>query len=130
MAIDKKAEASFLSKFNRKSVYLDSENEFFESIVEEIGNILSTKLKKLDDREESPFSYGIRDLQSLEISKNSIDEFKIHCCNMILKFEPRISDISVNNYHFDNKSQLLAMEFVCQTVKFSNSFITNILIKI
>ena len=114
MTIDKRIDAPFLSKFNEGSIYLKTESELFNSIINEIGNILSTKLKMKYTSGDSPFSYGISDLQSLENSEDSLNEFKIQCRKTILQFEPRISDIVISDCSFNGLNQCLEIEISCQ----------------
>ncbi len=112
--INKRTDAPFLSKFNRNSIYLNSENELCESIINEIGNILSSKLKTIDKNEKLPFSYGIRDLQSIDNSVESINEFKIHCMEQILRYEPRIEDLYINECVINKMNQTLEIELFCK----------------
>ncbi len=111
---EERTDAPFLSKFNRDSVYLSSENELCESIINEIGNILSSKLKTFDKNEKSPFSYGIRDLQSIDNSVDALDEFKIHCMEQILRYEPRIEDLYISECNINKMNQTLEIELFCK----------------
>lgn len=110
----KRIDAPFLSKFNRKSVYFDSEEEICNSIINEIGNILSSKLKITDKSEETPFSYGIRDLQSVDNSQDAIEEFKDHCIRQILRYEPRVEEVYINECNLNKMNQTLEIELVCK----------------
>lgn len=109
-----KIDAPFLSKFNRNSVYLDSDDEFYQSIIDEIGNILSSKLKIIDKANESPFAYGIKDLQSIDNSIDSLDDFKIHCIKQILRYEPRIDEVFINECVINKMNQTLEIELFCK----------------
>ena len=110
----KRIDAPFLSKFNRDSIYMNPDSELYESIINEIGNILSSKLKTIDRNEDSPFSYGIRDLQSIDNSEDSLSDFKIHCAKQILRYEPRIEDIYINECSINKMQQTLEIELVCK----------------
>lgn len=122
MMIEKRVDAPFLSKFNRDSIYLKSENDLFNSIINEIGNILSTKLKTKAASEDSPFGYGVSDLQSLENSEDSLNEFKLQCRKAILRFEPRIDDVIISNCHFNKLNQCLELEISCQLKNSEKTF--------
>lgn len=126
MAIDKRIDVPFLNKFNKKSPYLKSEDELYASIAEEIGNILSTKLKIKDVSIDSPFGYGVRDLQSLEKSNEAVEQFKQQCCDAILRFEPRISEIEIIECKFNDVAQVLELEFSCQVPSVAGAFTSRI----
>ena len=126
MAIDRRIDVPFLNKFNRKSPYIKSESELYASIVEEIGNILSTKLKTREVSTDSPFAYGVRDLQSLEKSDEAINQFKQQCRDTILRFEPRVSDIDILECRFNDLAQTLELEFNCQVPEIGGSFSSKI----
>lgn len=114
MAIDKRIDVPFLTKFNRNEVFFDNKNALFESIIQEIGNILSTKLKTDSIDYDSPFSYGVRDLQSLDTSELEIENFKTHCREAILKFEPRLSDVMIQSCTVNHSRQTIELELVCK----------------
>ncbi len=122
--IDKRIDAPFLTKFNRRSPFLKSEKELYASIIEEIGNILSSKLKISEISYDSPYSYGVRDLQSIENSEESMLIYKENCRNAILRFEPRVSDVIITVLHFNNSSQTLEMELTCNIKGTQESFST------
>jgi predicted component of type VI protein secretion system len=112
-------DSPFLSKFkNSTPLYIKSEEELAQSIMEEIGNILSTKLKlpgkfqDIKDR-DSPYAYGVRDLQSVGISPEELDTFKNHCKVAILSYECRLIDIEINNISFDKDRQILMLNIQC-----------------
>ena len=124
--IDKRIDAPFLTKFNRKSAFIKSEDELYISIMEEIGNILSTKLKTREISYDSPYSYGVRDLQSIENSEESKNIFKDNCREAILRFEPRVSDVEIIELRFNNISQTLEIELSCQVPLTRGTFSTKI----
>lgn len=126
MTIDRRVDTPFLTKFNRDSPYLKSEDDLFASIMEEIGNILSTKLKTFEISYNSPYSYGVRDLQSLENSKESLDTFEENCRRAILRFEPRVSDVTVIKSHINNNLQTLELELSCYVPLANRAFSTKI----
>ncbi|MDR1332834.1 MAG: GPW/gp25 family protein [Holosporales bacterium] len=109
-----KVDAPFLSKFNRRSAYIESTDELLQSIVEEVGNVLSAKLAipgshTAKDIYNSPFSYGVRDIQSIGISSGDLDNFKAHCRRAILAFDPRLLNVEIDNIAFDKCAQRLKM---------------------
>ena len=108
----------FLSKFTKKSIYFTSKEEFYQSILLEIKNILESRLKLTDDylklhQNDIPFSYGTRDLQSLTISTNGLEKFKLHCKNTILQLEPRLQEIDITKIWVDEKNQSLNLKIIC-----------------
>jgi predicted component of type VI protein secretion system len=101
--------------------------------VEEIGSILSSKLKTPGNYKDkqitnSPFSYGVRDLQSIGTSTEDIADFKEHCKAVILKFENRISNIEINEIAFDKEKQNLKMSITCLLKRFDKQFVAEIVI--
>lgn len=111
---EKKIDAPFLSKFNRNSVYFNSDEELYKSIIDEIGNILSSKLKILNKKEKSPFGYGIRDLQSIDNSIDCLNDFKINCIEKILYYEPRIEEVYINECIVNKMNQTIEIELICK----------------
>ena len=72
------------------------------------------KLKITDKSEETPFSYGIRDLQSVDNSQDAIEEFKDHCIRQILRYEPRVEEVYINECNLNKMNQTLEIELVCK----------------
>jgi predicted component of type VI protein secretion system len=113
-----KTDFPFLSKFDSESVYITSNEDFLSSIVDEIGNILSSRLKlpqsyKDFDFGNVPFAYGIRDLQSLGYSRRDLEDFKVHCRDMILRLEPRLEYIEIQDINIDKEAQSISITLVC-----------------
>ncbi|MBR1479470.1 MAG: GPW/gp25 family protein [Alphaproteobacteria bacterium] len=124
MTIERRIDIPFLDKFNSDTSFFRSESELVASIVNEIGNILSTRLRERDA--VPPFDYGIRDLQSLEGSGEFVERFKAHCRAAILRFEPRVSDILVEDCRFNQQTQHLEMDILIQIKSSNKSFPTKI----
>ncbi|MDR0744678.1 MAG: GPW/gp25 family protein [Holosporales bacterium] len=101
-------------KFNSKSVLFDSDQEFLSSILDEIDNIISTRLKLRYERGllDNPFAYGIRDLQSIDISSESLENFKLHCQKAILASEPRITNIEIVDVKVNNENQAILFDML------------------
>ena len=120
--IDKRIDAPFLQKFVRKTPFLN-QNELIESIVNEIGNILSSR-HQFPGRIKFPFAYGIQDLLSMDNSVESLNTFKENCRNAILKFEPRVSDVAITNCQSNHLHQSLNIELIitCQNFRFGHTF--------
>ncbi|MDR2667372.1 MAG: GPW/gp25 family protein [Holosporales bacterium] len=126
-----KIDVPFLYKFNEKSTYIQSKDELYLSITEEIGNILSSKLKIPGDFteiafESTPFSYGVRDIQSIETSNEKLEKLKTHYRKAILNFEPRLSDVEVKTISVNNETQTLKIELICTTKIDDKKFATEI----
>ena len=124
MKIDKRIDAPFLTKFVNNKTFL-THDELIASIVNEIGNILSTKLKqKFDDSTKTPYGYGVPDLQSLDSSAESLGGFKEKCCKAILAYEPRVSDVTISDCFIDYKTQMLHMQLTvfCTSISFFHNF--------
>jgi predicted component of type VI protein secretion system len=126
-----KIDAPFLDKFNRSSVYISSYEELYDSIIEEISKILSSKLRTPGSYQniqiiDSPFSYGVRDLQSVGTSTEDLADFKEHCRAMILRFENRISDLEIDDISFDKEKQNLKMNITCVLKHFDKKFTAEI----
>ncbi|MDR3224049.1 MAG: hypothetical protein LBT03_00455 [Holosporales bacterium] len=126
-----KINAPFLSKFNRPFQYFSGHSELCKSIIDEIGNILSTKLKLPGDYRSNvfmdvPFSYGVRDIQSVGISLEDLESFKEHCRLQILAFESRISDLEIEDISFNKEKQNIKMTINCKLKNSEQRFTTNI----
>ena len=122
--IDKRIDVPFLMKFISDKTFL-TPDELIASIVNEIGNILSAKLKqKFDDSNKTPYGYGVPDLQSLDNSPESLGSFRESCRKAILSFEPRVSDATISECFIDYKKQILHIELhvVCPNISFSHHF--------
>lgn len=108
----------FFSKFNSNSACFHSESELFQSILLEIKNILESRLKLTDADiaiygDDLPFFYGIRDLQSIDLSSGWMQKFKIHCQTIILKLEPRLQTIDITKIWIDQKQQCINLKITC-----------------
>jgi predicted component of type VI protein secretion system len=117
-----KIDRPFLEKFTERSIYLTSYDELCKSVINEIGNILSSKLKLNDENSKSfkiPFLYGVRDLQSIGISDDNIENFKRHCEKIILELEPRLSRIEFDKVNVNKEEQSLKVEITCH-LKYRN----------
>ena len=112
----KRIDRPFFSKIRDKSTYFDSDEEFFQSIIEEIENILSSNLKLNDNYKnftDIPFAYGTRDLQSIDLSNEGISSFRNQCRNMILQLEPRLSDIEFSDITINKEKQSIKIQIIC-----------------
>lgn len=128
MTIDRRIEVPFLSKFNRKSQFFDSQNELLESIIEEIGNILSTKIRSENSTELSPFSYGVKDLQSINDAQENLEAYAKECRKAILRLEPRVTNVSITKCQINKQTQTLEMEISCFVPTVKESFSTNVVL--
>jgi predicted component of type VI protein secretion system len=113
--VRKRIDAPFLSKLSGGPVYIKATDDLLKSVVDEIGNILSSRLMIPNgyvdgDVYSFPFAYGVRDLQSVGISRENLDAFKSHCRKAILRFECRISDVEIGDISFDKTTQHLRMD--------------------
>ncbi|MDR0630585.1 MAG: GPW/gp25 family protein [Holosporales bacterium] len=129
-----KLDHSFLSKFNNNQIYINSTDELYKSIMKEIENILSSRLKlsnsyKTDyPKMNSPFSYGVRDLQSIESSQETFEDFKIHCQNTILAFEPRLKNITISDIKINKDILMLFIKITIFLKDTKRVFTTEIMI--
>ena len=126
MTIERRIDIPFLDKFNSKTPFFRSESELFASVVDEIGNILSTRLRARELDGTSPFGYGVRDLQSLEGTGEFVERFKAHCREAILRFEPRVSDVFIEDCRFNKITQHLEMDMFVQVKLLNKGFSTKI----
>jgi predicted component of type VI protein secretion system len=93
-----------------RSTYCKNYEEYVSSIIDEIENILSCRLK---NKENGPFDYGAPDLLSVGVESNNLEKFKLECQMMIKKLEPRISDIEITNVVPNNNNQTLELTMIC-----------------
>ncbi|MDR0695404.1 MAG: hypothetical protein LBF56_01355 [Holosporales bacterium] len=131
MSIAQKIDAPFLSKFIHGKEYLDSAEEICRSITEEIGNILSTRLTLSGDHantriKDSPYRYGVRDLQSVGVSSEDLEKYKAHCKEAILASESRLYDLEIESISFIKEMQSLQMSMSCVLKGGDYSFLTEI----
>ena len=125
-----KIDKPFFEKFNSSSLFFKSKEEIYHSIVSEIGNILASRLKMKDEVLtlcENPFSYGVRDFQSIDGSEKALQQFMQLCRKMILKNEPRISNIEIEKVRMDKEQQKILLEATIFVG--DNSFETNLAVK-
>jgi predicted component of type VI protein secretion system len=104
---------AFLDKFKRGSTYCRDYGEYISSIVEEIRNIMSCRLRSYEGVSENPFCYGLKDIVSVSISHGGFEIFKKECRRSILSLEPRISDIEINEVSIDNEKQEMFIDVSC-----------------
>lgn len=126
----------FFEKLKNKSVYFNDDDEYYRSIIMEIGNIFSSRLKYKDSfldeimdkkSRDIPFLYGIRDFQSL--NNFDTEKFKIQAREIIIRLEPRIIDFEIISLNFNYQLQRLEMNIRC-TIKQNNKKInTKIFVK-
>ncbi len=103
----------FLDKFFKESTYFQDKREYIDSIIDEISNILSSRLRTVGGFDDNPFNYGIRDLLSLDFSRDDLTTFKNQCRSIILRLEPRISDLEITSLKVNTEKQALNFEIVC-----------------
>jgi predicted component of type VI protein secretion system len=116
----KKIDREFLAKFQNGTIYLKSKEEIADSIAKEIGNILSSKLGWSQpfmaiNFKDLPLSYGIRDIQSIGTSHTDLENFRVHCREAILNFEPRLRDLEINDVRINKETQSISLEITCYT---------------
>jgi predicted component of type VI protein secretion system len=105
----------FLSKFCADDSVGSSSGDLCKSVIDEIENILSSRLKAVGNyngshlRSVNPFAYGIVDMQSLDYSRESIESFKKHCRDVILDLEPRLEDVVIHDVRPDQPSRHLVI---------------------
>lgn len=105
----------FLDKFSNSTFFRDIE-EFYNSIADEIANILSANIRlsgeinKLPTIDINPYAYGTRDLQSLLDATEIRGKFIEHCRRQILRLEPRINSCEISNTSIDHIRQFVSFE--------------------
>ena len=125
-----KVDRSFFDKFNN-STYINNIKELGESIIAEIYNILSTRLKShinsstFKGTKENPFDYGIIDLQSF----NNIEQLSENIKQCIMLYEPRIKDCHIENVNIDQQKQSITFNIFFIIDSYSKCFQSNINIR-
>lgn len=109
----KSIDRPFLDKLKYGSVYCKDYDEYISSIVNEIYNILSCRLKSSDKVTQNPFCYGIKDLQSLDLSYNNLESFRIQCEKIIEHLEPRVDKVEISNINILKNTQSLEFSIKC-----------------
>ncbi|MBQ8651016.1 MAG: GPW/gp25 family protein [Alphaproteobacteria bacterium] len=109
--MNKGFQQSFLDKFNSSNYNIE------RSVISEIGRILSTKLSYVADISDytvfrRPYGYGVKDLQSLGLSNDNISQFAEHCRQAILIFEPRVSDVIIENTEINSNKQHIELSLI------------------
>ncbi|MDR1034501.1 MAG: hypothetical protein LBL32_01000 [Holosporales bacterium] len=102
-----------LEKFTERSVYFNSKSDFIRSVVSEIGNILSSRLGFTSLIKDSPFSYGTKDLPSVNISSEDLETFGATCREAILYYESRLKAVEINDIRVDRDAQIIFLDIVC-----------------
>ncbi|MDR1289324.1 MAG: GPW/gp25 family protein [Holosporales bacterium] len=102
-----------MDKFTETSIYFKSDRDFVQSIISEIENILSCRLDPTLPIEESPFSYGTKDLESINTASEDLNAFGSLCRRAILHFEPRLDDLEITDVKIDRETQTISLEIVC-----------------
>ena len=125
-----KIDRSFFDKFNN-STYISNVKELGESIIAEIYNILSTRLKShinsinFKGTQYNPFDYGILDLQSF----NNIEELSENIKQCIILHEPRIKECYIENINIDKQKQLITFNILFVIDNYSQCFQSNLNIR-
>ena len=83
---------------------------------------------RLEKDTSSPFSYGVRDLQSIDSSDEGLAAFKQHCAEQILRYEPRLEDIDIGSCVINKMTQSLEMEITSKIRGQRNELSTKIYI--
>jgi predicted component of type VI protein secretion system len=131
MVGSKRVECVFFDKVLTQKKYIESEDEYEDTIISEINNILSSRLKLkrglANAQHENPFMYGIPDIESLDGSQDSLDDFQKRCEKLILSSDPRLSEVKITDVTNDCSKQVIEMkiEAICslngKKIKFSTS---------
>lgn len=108
-----KLDRPFLEKMTTAQTYYRDYDSYISSVVDEIGNVLSCRLKEGSGVSENPFGYGIKDLLSQGISKDGLDMFRISCQRIIKELDPRILDIEITDLKINNTTQSLYLGITC-----------------
>ncbi len=108
-----KLDRPFLEKMTVGQTYHIDYDSYISSVVDEMGNILSCRLRGNAGVSKNPFGYGIKDWLSQEISKDGLDMFRISCQRIIKELDSRISDIEITDIKINNKKQSLQLEVMC-----------------
>jgi predicted component of type VI protein secretion system len=67
----------------------------------------------LKNNDKSPFNYGIRDLLTIGVSGNNIEDFKIKCEEIIKALEPRVSEFEITDIKQNIFAQSLEFSIKC-----------------
>lgn len=108
-----KIDRSFFDKFNNNT-YIKNIKELGESIIAEIYNILSTRLKlninlkNFNRIKKNPFDYGIIDLQSFK----NIEQLSENIKQCILLNEPRIKECIIKNVSINTYNQTINFDII------------------
>ena len=108
-----KIDRSFFDKFNNNT-YIKNIKELGESIIAEIYNILSTRLKlninlkNFNRIKKNPFDYGIMDLQSFK----NIEQLSENIKQCILLNEPRIKECIIENVSINTYNQTINFDII------------------
>ncbi|MBQ9440857.1 MAG: GPW/gp25 family protein [Alphaproteobacteria bacterium] len=125
-----RVDRSFLDKFH-SSTYIQNKKEFGESIIAEVYNILSTRIKshinmdKFKGTNENPFDYGILDLQSFD----NVEQLSENIKQCIIFHEPRIKECYIENININPKQQSIEFNILFTIDNYSECFKSNINIR-
>lgn len=120
----------FFDKFN-SSTYIQDIKELGKSIIVEIYNILSTRIKshinvnKFKGTSENPFDYGIIDLQSFD----NIEKLSSNIRSSIMLYDPRVKDCYIENININQQQQSIEFSILFTIDQYSECFRSNINIR-
>ena len=97
---------------------LSEEEKLRRSIIENLTMVLQTRqgsIKHLPD-------FGLPDIMQIYISSGySFDTLNKHICNTILKYEPRIEKVRIENPRFDKNNMRIFLKIVATIRDFSST---------
>ena len=96
---------------------LTEEQKLRSSIIENLRMVMSTRQGSVQHLPD----FGMPDILQLYFnSNNSIEPIKREIRNVILKYEPRISDVQVHKSAFDQESMKITLKVVATIKDISN----------
>lgn len=105
---------SLFEKIADRQTYYKSYEEYKNSVIYELENILSCRLRdSYRDLKESPYAYGIRDFLSQEISTANLELFKKEIQMIIKALDPRIFNIEIIEIKVNFEKQALEFSIDC-----------------
>lgn len=129
------SDRSFFDKFNN-TTYFKNVNELGKSIISEIYNILSTRLKSsinlnnFNGTKNNPFDYGILDVLAMDNNNNidKIEQLSNNISKCIMLYEPRIKNCHIENLTINNQKQTISFDIIFTIYTYSDYFRSKITI--
>ena len=90
-----------------------TEEEYIESVLQEIGVVLANRIRSTDGN--NPFNFGIDELQTLNDTSNEVQQnFIQRVQDVLLKHDKRIKNLEIDNISINQQNQTATIYLTVQ----------------